>query len=100
QAAPATDSGDSRSVVDVGRCNTRHVRAVTERIRGALAFDIVFGQNDFAARQVWMVGIDACIYDGNDDGSIAESGIPGLRRADELRRPLGDVAVLRRRIRC
>ena len=76
------------------------MRAVTERIRGPLAFDIVFRENDFAARQVWMVGIDARIHDGDDDGRIAESGIPGLRRADELRRPLGDVAVLRRWIRC
>ena len=69
------------------------MRAVTERIRRLLALDVVFSQNNLA-RQLRMIGIDAGIHDGNDDGRIAHGCIPGLGRSNELRRPLGDVAGL------
>ena len=72
---------------------------MTEGIGRALALDVVFSQNDFA-RKVRMVGIDTRIHDGNDDGGVAQGGIPGLLRPNELRRPLGEVAVLGRWIGC
>ena len=74
------------------------MRAMTERVRRALALDVVFRQNHFAS-QIGMVGINTRIHDGDDDGRIAQRGIPSLPCPDELRRPLGDVAVLRRWIR-
>ena len=41
-----------------------------------------------------MVGINARIHDGNDDGRIAQRGVPALLCPNELRSPLRDVAVL------
>src|SRR5439155_20111140 len=99
EAAETTDSGSARAVVNAGRSDAGDVRAMTERIRRALTLDEVFGQDDFA-RQVWMVGINARIHDGDDYGSISQGCIPGLPRPDELRRPLGDVAVFGRWVGC
>ncbi len=66
---------------------------MAERIGHLLPLDVVFRQNDFA-RQLRMVGINARIHDGNDDGRIAQGGVPGLLRPNELRRPLGYIAVV------
>jgi len=95
QAAETANSGHACAVVDLGRSDACDVCAMAERIGRALALDVVFSQNDFA-RKVWMVGIDARIHYGNDDGGVAQRGIPGLLRVDELRRPLRDVAIFGR----
>ena len=43
QAAPTTDSGGSRAVVDGGGSDAGDVRAMTERVRRALALDVILG---------------------------------------------------------
>ena len=73
------------------------MRAVAERIRSLLALHEIFRQNDFA-RQVWVVGINTCVHDGDDDGRVAQRCVPGLPRSNELRRPLRNVPVMGRGI--